>query len=215
MIAILFLIISLLSLLFLYHGTGRNKRLLLYFIVWQIIVGILAYLRVFMDSPILFPFVILATFLFLIYGIRAVTIKHITTNYLLANHVLRIPVELILYQLYLEGVIPKLMTYEGYNFDIVIGISALIILGYQLLTNRKLKPTFIWLWNIIGIVFLLFIVTLAILSSPLPIQQLAFDQPNVALLMFTYCFLPTCVVPIVLLSHLLWLKKNALKNTNL
>lgn len=59
-----------------------------------------------------------------------------------------------------------------------------------------------------GILFLLFIVSIAILSSPLPIQQLAFDQPNIALLIFPYTFLPTCVVPIVLMSHILLLKMN-------
>ncbi len=95
------------------------------------------------------------------------------------------------------------MTFAGWNFDILIGLSALIILLYQISSKRKVSRHFSIIWNIIGIIFLLFIVSLAILSSPLPIQQFAFAQPNIAVLEFPYCFLPTCVVPIVLISHIL------------
>ncbi|MEM9987092.1 MAG: hypothetical protein AAF804_18515, partial [Bacteroidota bacterium] len=49
-------------------------------------------------------------------------------------------------------------------------------------------------------------VGIAILSAPLPFQQLAFEQPNVAVLRFPYVLLPGVVVPLVLLSHLLSLK---------
>lgn len=99
------------------------------------------------------------------------------------------------------------MTFKGWNFDILIGLSALAILFYQFISKRKIKPQFFLIWNITGIVFLSIIVTLAILSAPLPVQQFAFDQPNIAVLEFPYCWLPTCVVPIVLISHILLLKK--------
>jgi hypothetical protein len=95
------------------------------------------------------------------------------------------------------------MTFSGWNFDILTGISAFLLLLYIVLTKRKLNSLFFLVWNIIGILFLLIIVSLAILSAPFPIQQFAFNQPNIAVLEFPYCFLPTCVVPIVLLSHLL------------
>lgn len=39
--------------------------------------------------------------------------------------------------------------------------------------------------------------------------QIGFDQPNVALLSFPYTWLPAVVVPTVLLSHLLCLKKKS------
>jgi hypothetical protein len=35
-----------------------------------------------------------------------------------------------------------------------------------------------------------------------PFQQFAFDQPNIAVLYFPFIWLPSCVVPLVLLSHL-------------
>lgn len=203
MIQIAFLIISLLCLLLFYLGTGRNKRLLIAFIVWQLIVGSLSFLKVFEAKPNLFPFAIFGTTVLTFLSLKRIDKLNLNSNILLSIHVLRIPVELVLFQLFLQEKIPILMTFKGWNFDIFIGISALVILVYQVISRRKINRQFFIIWNIIGIAFLLFIVSLAILSSPLPIQQFAFDQPNIAVLEFPFCFLPTCVVPIVLMSHIL------------
>lgn len=206
MLAIAFGIITLLSLLLLYFGIGKDKRVLVLLISWQIIIGILAIINTFQTRPILFPLVITGTVLLTLFLFRIIDKQKLSTNHLLSIHILRIVVELVLYQLFLENKVPKLMTFQGWNFDILIGISALIILTYQLISKQKIDRRILIIWNIIGIVFLLFIVSLAILSSPLPIQQLAFEQPNIAVLEFPYCFLPTCVVPIVLISHILMLR---------
>ena len=66
---------------------------------------------------------------------------------------------------------------------------------------------FLIVWNVLGLGFLLTIVGIAILSAPLPFQQLAFEQPNIAVLRFPYVLLPGIVVPLVGLSHLLHLKQ--------
>jgi hypothetical protein len=46
------------------------------------------------------------------------------------------------------------------------------------------------------------IVTIAILSAPLPFQQMGFDQPNVGVFLFPFIWLPALIVPLVLFSHL-------------
>jgi len=51
------------------------------------------------------------------------------------------------------------------------------------------------------------IVINAILSVPTPIQQFAFDQPNIAILYFPFTWLPCFIVPAVLLSHIVSIKK--------
>lgn len=203
MIQIVFIIISLLSLISFYLGAGRDKTLLLLFISWQFIVGTLAILKIFEKHPSLFPLLIVGTVVVTIVSLKRIDTKKINPTILLAIHILRVPVELVLYQLFLERKIPNLMTFKGWNFDIVIGISALAIFVYQLIMKQKIGRQFFIIWNIVGMIFLFVIVSLAILSSPLPIQQFAFDQPNIAVLEFPYCFLPTCVVPIVLISHIL------------
>lgn len=210
MTQVTFITISFLSLLLLYLGTGRNKKVLTIFIIWQIIIGVIATLHVFEKNPSLFPLVISGTIVLTFLALKQTDRQLLNPTILILILTLRIPVELVLYQLFLQHKIPSLMTFTGWNFDILIGISALIIFLYQFLSKRKISRYISISWNIIGIISLLFIVSVAILSSPLPVQQFAFDQPNTAVLEFPYCFLPTCVVPIVFMSHILLI--NNLKN---
>ena len=140
------------------------------------------------------------------YALIRIKRHNLNSNYLIAIHTLRLPVELVLYQLYLAGKIPKIMTFHGWNLDILSGLTALIILVYPLITKKYIRPSIVFIWNSIGLVFLAIIVSLAILSAPLPIQQFGFAQPNIAVFEFPYCYLPTCIVPIVLLSHILIIK---------
>jgi hypothetical protein len=63
------------------------------------------------------------------------------------------------------------------------------------------------IWNVICLGLLFNIVINAILSAPFPIQRFAFDQPDVAVLYFPFTWLPCCVVPVVLLSHLAVLRQ--------
>src|SRR5262245_42020960 len=46
---------------------------------------------------------------------------------LVGFHVFRLPLELVLHQWYMEGVLPVQMTYAGHNFDIVTGLLAFFI----------------------------------------------------------------------------------------
>lgn len=116
-------------------------------------------------------------------------------------NVVRIPVELVLFWLFLNKTVPELMTFEGRNFDIFAGISAPII-AYFGWTKIKLSRNIILLWNFICLGLLANIVVSAILSTPSPIQLVAFEQPNTAILNFPFSWLPTFIVPIVLFGHL-------------
>ncbi len=116
-------------------------------------------------------------------------------------HTLRIPVELVLFYLFLHKAVPEIMTFEGRNFDILAGLSAPFIFyfGYY---KKPFRHRLILVWNFIALGLLLNIVIIAVLSAPFPIQQFGFEQPNIAVLHFPFNWLPTCVVPLVLLSHL-------------
>ncbi len=120
-------------------------------------------------------------------------------------HTVRIPVEIVLYWLYLQQAVPELMTFAGRNFDILAGITAPVIayFGFRRPHNRNL----LIVWNLLALGLLLFIIANAILSAPLPLQQFGFDQPNVALFYFPFVLLPAVVVPIVLFSHLVALRQ--------
>lgn len=121
-------------------------------------------------------------------------------------HTVRIPVEIVLYLLFVNNVVPELMTFEGRNFDIFAGITAPII-GYYCFKSTKIKKTILLLWNGISLCLLFNIIVNALLSAPSPIQKYAFDQPHIAILYFPYSWLPTFIVPIVLFSHLASLRQ--------
>lgn len=116
-------------------------------------------------------------------------------------HTVRIPVELVLYWLFLNRAVPELMTFEGRNFDILSGLTAPLVyyFGY---VKKTMGRNLILVWNFICLALLINIVVNAALSAPFPFQQFAFEQPNIAVLHFPFNWLPCCVVPLVLFSHL-------------
>jgi hypothetical protein len=125
---------------------------------------------------------------------------HLSLKQLTLLSVVRVPVEIVLWMLFLNHTIPDIMTFEGWNFDILAGITAPLIVYFGI--KQKTRKTLLIAWNIVGIVMLTWIVVIATLASPFPLQQLAFDQPNIAILYFPFSLLPTFVVPVVYFSHL-------------
>lgn len=157
-----------------------------------------------------FPALLLIISYFLFF--RSSFVEFLPLRLLTLVHVVRIPVEIVLLWLFIGGQVPQIMTFEGRNFDILSGILAPIV--YLIVfrggaANRWLLIVF----NVLGLILLANIVTIAVMSLPTPIQQKAFEQPNRAVLFFPYIFLPTIIVPIVLFSHLAALWKLAKAKT--
>ena len=121
-------------------------------------------------------------------------------------HIVRVPVEIVLYWLFLNKAIPELMTFTGRNFDILAGITAPFV-AYYGLKKQLLGRNTLLAWNFIGLALLFNIVVHAVLSAPFAFQQLAFDQPDIAVLYFPFSWLPGFVVPMVLFSHLLAIRQ--------
>jgi hypothetical protein len=117
----------------------------------------------------------------------------------------RIPVELLLHRLATEEVIPRVMTYTGWNFDIVTGISA-AFLGL-LLARGYVAPLVLRAWNVIGILLLANIVTIAILAAPVPFQVFRGGPPNTLPSSFPYVWLPTVFVQLALAGHILLFRR--------
>lgn len=116
-------------------------------------------------------------------------------------NVVRIFVEVVLYWLFLHKAVPELMTFAGRNFDILAGLTAPLVayFGFRRgIPNQRL----LLVWNLLCLGLLLNIVVSALLSAPTPFQRFAFEQPNIAIAYFPFSWLPTFVVPVVLLSHL-------------
>lgn len=204
-----FILITLLTFACFYLGTGRDSKVLIFFIFWTLFTGVVSRSG-FLTKTDTFPprmqVLILPSMFYVIWFYKTIKPEMINIRYLTALHIVRIPVELVLYELYLEKHIPKLMTFEGWNYDIIMGLTAIFMLAYLIIRRERANYFLLKIWNVTGIVFLGIIVSLAILSAPSSVQQLAFDQPNVAILHFPFTWLPAVVVPMVLLSHLLVLR---------
>lgn len=118
----------------------------------------------------------------------------------------RIPVELLLWCLFLGHVIPIQMTFEGYNWDILVGITGPIMAILCFGNNRIRKPLAI-IWNIGGLILLANIVTIAVLSMPTPLRMFMNEPVNTEVAMFPVIFLPTILVPMAYYLHILSIKQ--------
>jgi len=191
-----------------FKAAGNSRFILLLFTGWLLLQTLISlsgfYLETDAHPPrlvfLIGPGLLLIVFLFISQKgkkfLDSLHLKRLT--YL---HTIRIPVELVLFWLYQQGMVPELMTFEGRNFDIIAGISApvIAIVSFKSTTPSK---TILLVWNVACLLLLFNIMVNAALSAPSVLQQFAFDQPNVAILYFPFIWLPCFVVPVVLLSHM-------------
>lgn len=196
--------------------TRKNSFLILVgLVIWLIIQTIITLQDVYISDinavpPKIFLLGVLPTLLaiaalFITPSGRAFT-DSLPLKYLTWINIVRIPVELVLWWLYLHKAIPELMTFEGRNFDILAGITTPLIVYFGL-TKGSLIQRFILSWHIISLGLLINIVVNAFFSAPSPLQQFAFDQPNIAILYFPFSWLPSFIVPVVLFGHLASIRK--------
>lgn len=218
-VSVTFILTTFLTVGFLFYAirqaafeTIAAKILLFLIPFWLFFTAILAlggfYTETSSIPPRLFLFAAFpALFLIFLYFIffRQTFIEKLPLRILTLLSIIRIPVELVLLWLYQNGQVPEMMTFEGTNFDILSGITAPIA-AWLAFRGGKINRKLLVVWNTFALLLLFNIVITAIFSTPSPIQQLNFNQPNRAVLYFPYIWLPAVVVPIVLFSHLasLW-----------
>lgn len=122
----------------------------------------------------------------------------------------RVLMEFILWELYRYQVIPKQMTFEGQNFDIVIGLTAPLI-AFMCFNSKKWSPKVAIVWNIAGLAVLANIAVVALLSTPTPFRYFTNEPANTVIFYFPFVWLPTFVVPFAVLMHLLSLRQLLMK----
>ena len=180
--------------------------------------SIAAYYKVYRNTyaiPPRFLYLVLPPIILIIVLFRTAKGKQFIDNLwpgvLTLLHIVRIPVEFVLYWLYQHKVVPQLMTFHGRNFDIVSGITAPFIFYFGYI-KKVLGKNVLLIWNIVCLGLLLNIAITAALSTPFSFQKFAFDQPNVAVLYFPYVLLPGYLVPLVLFSHLVVIRQLTVKS---
>jgi hypothetical protein len=212
-ISVLFVFTTALTVFF-FHKATRFSLLPLFMVLsWLVFIGISSFFHFFTITDTLPPrFILLvAPPLFMIIFLFITTrgrlfLNKIDVKMLTLLHIVRVPVEVVLYMLSMHKAVPELMTFDGINYDILSGLTAPVIFYLAFVKQNLNKKIFI-LWNLICLLLLFNIVIHAVLSDPSPFQQLAFDQPNKAVLYFPFVWLPGGIVPFVLFAHLVTLYK--------
>ncbi len=207
-ISIFFVLITLATVFLFYKAANDSKTTLFILIFWlllQLIIGTSGFYTITNRLPpkfllLVLPPLILITALF-VSGAGRRYLDQLNIKTLTYLHTIRIGVEIVLLLLSVNKTVPQSMTFEGNNFDILSGLSAPLICYFGYI-KKKLSKITLLIWNFVCLGLLINIVITAILSSPSPFQQFAFDQPNIAILYFPFIWLPCCIVPLVFLSHL-------------
>ena len=216
-IAIVFFLTTCLAVFLFYKAAHYSKRFIVTMSLFLLVQAVLGYLKFYTNThaiPLRFVYLVLPPLILIIVlffkkkGLQY--IDNLDLGTLTILHVVRVLVEIVFYWLFQHKVVPKLMTFEGSNFDIISGLTAPIIY-YLCFVKNILGKTALLIWNFICLGLLLNAVIIAVLSAPFSFQRFALDQPNVAILYLPYIFLPCCIVPIVLLSHLAAIRQLILK----
>jgi hypothetical protein len=130
-------------------------------------------------------------------------IHNISAKSLVYFQTFRILVEIMLLYTFIEGVIPISATFEGANFDIIMGISAPIV-ALTIYRNLKKNRGFAVAWHILGIAMILFVAVIIGTSMYFPLMwtsRVPLVSPE--LLSFPYFLIAACIAPFAILIHVI------------
>lgn len=188
------------------------RRVTLGLPLWLLYVGLLSWTGVVADRTLRPPgvfFIVLPVFMFIgLFAVRSAgglkVAARLPIGLLIGAQVFRVPVELGLHRLWTEGLVPQLMTYEGGNVDIFIGLTAPLAawIPTRWPAGRRLAQG----WNVLGLLALVNIVVRSALTVPGPLNLIHADVPNLAIATFPYTFIAGFFAPLAALLHVLSLR---------
>ena len=115
----------------------------------------------------------------------------------------RLPLELIMHRAAVVGIMPNVMTYTGYNFDIVTGATALPLALYA--WGRPVPRWLLVLWNATGQILLFVVAGVALAASPI-FRAFGDAELNVWVTEFPYVWIAVMVAA-ALFGHVVTLRK--------
>jgi outer membrane protein TolC len=115
-------------------------------------------------------------------------------------------VGLLFLVLYAAGQMPGAFAIPAGVGDAIVGAAAPIV-AYALHRHRPWAATAAVVWNVFGIVDLVVAVGTGVLTSPGPLQGLAFERPNGLITAFPFVLVPVFVVPLSVLLHIVALRR--------
>ena len=182
-------------------------------IFWLAILALLAYMGFFYGPELSLQRILLA-FLFpaLLAGILLfsrffrLVLAAIPNSWLTYFQSCRIITELLFWMGLQGGFVPIQMTFEWLNYDIIVGVTALLG-GYVFFgkgRNRRLEGI---LWNTFGLASLVNMILISLVSLPGPHQVFSGSQDSAFLTLVPFIWLPGFIFPLCAAIHLFSLKK--------
>lgn len=123
----------------------------------------------------------------------------------------RIPVELLLATLATRKLLAIEMTYYGRNFDVLEGITAVVLAIWLKRRGEESLRHVVLLWNVIGLSLVTVVLVHGVLSVPYPSQLLHLTVPTYIIAYFPVVWLLTVLVPIAYLLHLVSIRRCLVK----
>jgi hypothetical protein len=193
------------------RNVGRSAGLITFLGIatWLTYVGTLSSLGV-VGNPSLRPpgilYIVGPVILFVaLFGVRSMRGHRlalaIPVSLLMGVQVFRVGVELGIHSLWEQGLVPRLMTYEGGNVDIFIGLSAPVVAW--LVSSGKVSRRMAIGWNVLGLLALLNIIARSALTAPGPLNLIHTEVPNLAIGTFPYTFIAGFFAPLAVFLHVL------------
>jgi len=189
------------------------RYVLLGLLFWLATIGVLAHLGFFADFQILPPRLLVGvipplilTIILLRSKMFSKVLAHIPMSWLVYVQSFRILMEIILWMGMLAEFVPFQMTFTGFNYDIIVGVTA-ILGGMVFFGKGRLRRFEAIIWNIFGILLLGIIVAIAIVSTPSPVQVFTNEPANRMVAFVPFIWLPGFVVPFAFAMHLFSLKQ--------
>ena len=183
--------------------------------VWFLYAGLMSYFGVFRNTAmrppgtafLLAPILLFLSF-FIAFMVRSAAGSRIALAFppwiILGAQCFRIGVELFLHQLWIDGLVPKMLTFEGANVDIYVGASAPVIAWLS--TRGRVGLKLALAWNVLGLLALTNVVLRAVLTSPGPFNLIHAEVPNRMFGTFPFMYIPGFFVPLAVALHVLALR---------
>jgi hypothetical protein len=186
----------------------RTKQLGSTLFLWLVVTGILSYtnrLHDFSQRPprmlVLVGLAFVGVYLGSYFPAASKLISSPGLAWLVGLQVFRVGVEIFLYLGHRAGFVPVQMTFEGRNWDVLTGLTALPMAW--LIAKNKAPKKLVYAWNAAGLALLLNVVVVSVLSMPTPLRHFHNEPANTFVAYFPYVWLPAYLVQVAWLSHLL------------
>lgn len=132
-----------------------------------------------------------------------VAMGHTPLSYSVYVQSFRILVEFMIYGAFLEKVLPESVTFKGLNFDLLVGVSALLV--GLLIQKEKIGWKGVLAWNLISVLVLG--MTIYTFATFFYFSDGQLSDSNLRFLNFPYILLPGILVPYALFYHLVSIRK--------